>query len=162
MQNPKIETSRQEGTLDAIEEAEKASKGEETVPKSTRFQWLNWSSLFCAVLQSVCSAFLAVSGIRLFIGAAAFASAIGVIKVVDKLHGNKIRTPMLLVALFGSFINLAALWQVRRLRRRPSAAWRQAPVAAKKKDSERLQLVLSLVTLLLVVAELIAHWKVKG
>jgi hypothetical protein len=123
---------------------------------------LNWSAVFFAFLQSVCSAFLALSSIRLFIGATAFASALGIVKLADKLHIAAIRIPMMLFALVGSLLNLFVLWQVWRLRRRSASAWRQKPVSPQKRRSEILQLVLSLVTLFLLGAEYWSHWKLFG
>jgi hypothetical protein len=79
---------------------------------------LNWSAVLFAFLQSVCSALIALSSIRLFIGATAFASALGVVKLADKMHIPAIRIPMMLIALVGSLLNLFVLWQVWRLRRR--------------------------------------------
>jgi len=52
---------------------------------------------------------------------------------------------------------LYTLWNVRRLRNRPAAQWRRVPLTAKKKASERLQLILSIVTLVLLAAEWITH-----
>jgi hypothetical protein len=123
---------------------------------------LNWSAVLFAFLQSVCSALIALSSIRLFIGATAFASALGVVKLADKMHIAAIRIPMMLIALFGSLLNLFVLWQVWRLRRRSASAWRQKPVSPQKRRSEILQLVLSLVTLFLLGAEYWAHWKLFG
>jgi heme/copper-type cytochrome/quinol oxidase subunit 2 len=125
-------------------------------------KWLNWSSLLLAFIQSVCSAFIALSSIRLLIGAAAFASAIGVVKIADKLHIDAIRIPMMVIALVGSVVNLLALWQVWRLRRRSASAWRQTSVSPKQKRSERVQFSLSVVTLFLLAAEFWAHWSLFG
>jgi hypothetical protein len=69
---------------------------------------------------------------------------------------------MMLIALAGALLNLAALWQVRRLRARSSSAWRQPPLTPAKRRSETLQLALSLLTLVLLIAEGIAHYKLKG
>jgi hypothetical protein len=69
---------------------------------------------------------------------------------------------MMLIALFGALLNLLALWQVRRLRRRSASAWRQQPLTPSKRRSERLQLALSLLTLVLLFAEWIAHFKLFG
>ena|SRR5271165_5245651 len=137
------------------------SSGNAAAPAS-RLKWLNWSALFVAFVQSVCSAFIALSSIRIFIGAAAFASALGMVKLADALHIDAIRIPMMLLALVGSIVNLLALWQVWRLRRRSASAWRQKPVTAKQRRSEILQLTLSLVTLFLLAAEYWAHWKLWG
>jgi hypothetical protein len=138
-----------------------ASKDKTTQPAS-RLKWLNWSALLLAFIQSVCSAFIALSSIRLLIGAAAFASAIGVVKIADKLHIDAIRIPMMVIAFVGSVVNLLALWQVWRLRRRSASAWRQKPVTSKQRRSERLQFSLSVVTLFLLAAEFWAHWHLFG
>ncbi len=126
---------------------------------SGRSIWIGWSSFFFAVVQSVCSAFVALSGLRILIGAAAFGSALGLLKIADKLHFNAIRIPMMLLALLGSLFNLVAIWQVRRLRGRSASAWRQKSLTSKKRNSERLQLVLSVLTLILLAVEYYFHHK---
>src|SRR5260370_17119558 len=90
---------------------------------------INWSALLFAVLQSVCSAFIALNGVRLLIGVGAFAAASGALKLADRMHTPAIRIPMMLLALGGSVLNLVVLWQVWRLRSRPPSAWRQQPVS---------------------------------
>ncbi len=64
---------------------------------------------------------------------------------------------MMIFASVGSVLNLFVLWQIRHLRDRPSAAWRRSPISARQARSERLQMVLSLVTLILVAAEFFTH-----
>lgn len=118
---------------------------------------INWSALFFAVLQSLCSAFIALNGVRLLIGVGAFATASGVLKFADRMHIAAIRIPMMILALAGSVLNLVVLWQIWRLRRRPSSAWRQQPVSGRKRASEWLQFTLSVLTLALLVAEFVAH-----
>lgn len=131
-------------------------------PATSRFQWLNWSGLFLAFIQSVCSAFLALHGIRFLVGIGAFVLASSAWRLAERLHVNAIRIPMMLIALLGAVLNLVALWQVRRLRARPASAWRQQPLTANKRRSETLQLALSLATLVLLAAEWIAHFKLWG
>jgi hypothetical protein len=118
---------------------------------------INWSALLFAVLQSVCSAFIALNGVRLLIGIGAFAAASGALKLADRIHIDAIRIPMMLLALVGSVLNLVVLWQIWRLRRRPASAWRQQPVSRKKKTSEYFQFTLSVLTLALLAAEFFAH-----
>jgi len=126
-------------------------------------KWIGWSSLAMAVLQSVCSAFIALSGVRLLVGAVAFGSAVGVLKATgDRLHINAIRMPMMVLALLGSVVNLVALWQVWRLRRRSASAWRVQAVPASKKRAEWIQFALAVLTLVLLVVEEWAHWKLQG
>ena len=118
---------------------------------------INWSALLFAVLQSVCSAFIALNGVRLLIGIGAFAAASGALKFADRMHIAAIRIPMMLLALIGSVLNLIVLWQIWRLRRRPASAWRQQPVSTQKKTSEFFQFTLSVLTLALLAAEFFAH-----
>jgi len=118
---------------------------------------INWSALFFAVLQSVCSAFIALGSVRLLIGIGAFATASSVLKLADRMHIAAIRIPMMLLALAGSVLNLVVLWQVWRLRRRPASAWRQQSVSKQKIASEWLQFTLSVLTIFLLAAEIVAH-----
>ena len=122
-----------------------------------KWKLVSWSSLFFAILQSVCSAFIALNGARLLIGIGAFAAASSALKLADRMHINAIRIPMMLLALVGSVLNLIVLWQIWRLRRRPASAWRQQPVSRRKKTSEFLQLALSVLTLALLATEFLAH-----
>lgn len=135
---------------------------ESPAPDGSRFRWLNWSGFFLAFIQSVCSAFLALQGVRFLIGIGAVVLASSAWHLAERLHVNAIRVPMMLIALVASLLNLAALWQVRRLRARPAAAWRQQPVTPVKRRSEMVQLILSLATLVLLAAEWIAHFHLKG
>lgn len=128
----------------------------------SRFRWVGWSSFLFAIVQSVCTAFVALSGLRLILGAAAFSSAIGVMKFVEKVHFDAIRIPMMAFALVGALFNLVALWQVRRLRARSASAWRQKPVSKSKLNSEWLQLSLSILTLALLAVEYWYHRKLFG
>jgi hypothetical protein len=118
---------------------------------------INWSAFLFAALQSVCSAFIALNGVRLLIGIGAFAAASGALKLADRMHIDAIRIPMMLLALVGSVLNLVILWQVWRLRRRPASAWRQQSVSKKKIASEWFQFTLSVLTLVLLAAEFVAH-----
>jgi hypothetical protein len=109
-----------------------------------------WSSFFFALLQSLCTFFAAVDGFRVAIGLGALVVGPGVGGFLSQFHADWIRLPMIGLALFGSLLNLLVLWQVRRLRNRPAAQWRQQPASSRKIHMERLQLVLSILTLVLV------------
>jgi hypothetical protein len=116
-----------------------------------------WSSFFFALVQSLCTAVLAVSGIRVVIGLSALAAAAGVHAPARGFHQDAVRIPMMILALGGSLLNLYVLWHIRRLRHQPSAQWRRQPLSPKKRRSERLQFALSVLTLLLLLAEWITH-----
>src|ERR1700739_1659913 len=139
---------------------DESAEAPETTPAQTvsRFKWIGWSSLFLALVQSVCTIFVALSGLRLLLGAAAFGTAIGVMKIADKrIHIDAVRIPMLIFALAGAVFNLVALWQGRRLRGRAASAWRQKTVSRSKFASEKVQLALSVLTLILLAVESFYH-----
>src|SRR5882724_9623281 len=123
-------------TTERIKESPDPSRLDPTVPTGVGLlassRLINWSAFFFAVLQSVCSAFIALNGARLLIGIGAFAAASGALKLADRMHINAIRIPMMLLALAGSVLNLVVLWQVWRLRGRAASTWRRQPVSKQK------------------------------
>lgn len=127
-------------------------------PFSSRLRLFNLSAIFFAILQSACSAFIALSGVRILIGVGAFAFAAGALRFADKIHLDAIRIPMMFLAVLGSLLNLLALRRVWSLRTRAASAWRRRPIPKQKQRAERLQLGISLLTLLLVAAETAAHY----
>ena len=118
---------------------------------------LNWSSIAFAILQSVCTAVIVISGIRVAIGLSALAAAAGIHAPAHGFHQDAVRIPMMALALLGSVINLYVVWKVHRLRSKPAAQWRQQLLTRKKLNSERFQIVLLIITLLLLAAEWITH-----
>ena len=118
---------------------------------------VNWSSLVFAILQSACTAVIAISGLRVAIGLSVFAAAAGIHAPAHGFHQDAIRIPMMTLAFLGAVINLYVVWKVRHLRSRPASQWRQQPVTKKKLNTERFQIALSVLTLLLLAAEWITH-----
>lgn len=84
-----------------------------------------WSSLLFAALQSICIFFAAVDGLRVGIGISSLVLAASTAATIDRFHVDWLRVPMISLALLGSILNLAVLWQIRRLRKSPAAKWRQ-------------------------------------
>jgi hypothetical protein len=115
------------------------------------------ASLFLAVLQSLCTAVLTISGIRVAIGLTALAAAGGIYAPARGFHQDAIRIPMLILAAAGAILNLAVLAWIRHLRSRPAAQWRRRPLTPRQKRSELLQIVLAVVTLVLVALETWTH-----
>jgi len=109
------------------------------------------------LLQSACAAVLAISGLRVAIGLAALAAASGTYAPAAGLHQDRIRIPMLVLGGMGAALNLAVLFRVWRLRAKESGHWRRRPISAREWRSERLQLVLSVLTLVLIGAEVLTH-----
>jgi hypothetical protein len=115
------------------------------------------ASLLLALLQSACTAVLTISGIRVAIGLTALAAASGIYAPARGFHQDAIRIPMLWIAALGAILNLAVLAWIWRLRAQPSAQWRRREIGKKEKRSERLQIVLAILTLLLVGLETWTH-----
>jgi hypothetical protein len=128
-----------------------------------RRSWiLGLTSLFFILLQSACTAFMALSGLRLLIGIGSLAVATTGLRLIDSIHSEAIRIPMELLAVAGSLINLYAIWRVRSLRARPSSQWRVGPVTPEKKRSESIQIGLAVLTLLLVCIEWAFHLRLHA
>jgi hypothetical protein len=124
---------------------------------TTGLKILSGTSLVMAALQSVCTAVLTISGIRLAIGLTAFALSGSILAPVGWFHQDAIRIPMLLLAAVGAVVDLAVLAWMRHLRTQPSAQWRKRERSSKERRSERLQLALAVMTLLLVGLETWTH-----
>ena len=143
---------------------------EQETPVETRSQndvksrsWIiGLTSLFFILLQSACTAFMAISGLRLLIGIGSLAAATSGVRLLASFHGEAIRIPMEIVAVGGSLINLYAIWRVRSLRARSSSQWRIGQVPAKTVRSEWVQIALALLTLGLVALEWAIHIHLHG
>jgi hypothetical protein len=112
-----------------------------------------WSSFFFALLQSICTFFVALDGLRLAIGIGSIALSAGAGAFLDHFHANWIRVPMVLLAFIGALLNLAVLLQIWRLRSRPASRWRQIPATPGKMRMERVQFALSIGTFVLIAIE---------
>jgi hypothetical protein len=119
--------------------------------------YLGRTSLLFALLQSLCTAVLTISGIRVAIGLTALAAASGIYAPATGFHQDAIRIPMLVLAAAGAVINLAVLAWIWHLRARPSAQWRRREISRKERRSERLQVALAILTLVLVGLETWTH-----
>jgi len=118
---------------------------------------IGWTGAMFGLLQSFCTAILAISGIRVAIGLSAFAAAGGIYAPAKGWHQDAIRIPMLIAASVAAVVNLAVLAWIRHLRNRPSAQWRRRELTTKQKRSERLQAALAIITLLLAGLETWTH-----
>jgi hypothetical protein len=127
-----------------------------------RFWIVGVTSLFFILLQSACTVFMAISGLRLLIGIGSLAAATTGLRLIDSIHGEAIRLPMEIFAVAGSAINLYAIWRVRSLRTRPSAQWRVGPVPASTRRAEWIQVALAILTLVLVATEWGIHIHLHG
>jgi hypothetical protein len=128
-------------------------------PSPSKRTWIVTATSFVFILlQSACTAVIAISGVRVAIGLSALAEAtFGIHAPAGGFHRDAIRIPMMIAATFGSLINLYVIWRIRSLRARPSSQWRIQPVTSRARWSERFQITLAILTLILVAAEWITH-----
>jgi hypothetical protein len=101
--------------------------------------------------------FAAVDGLRLVIGVGSLAVSVGIGTAMDRFHQDWIRVPVMVLALLGSSLNLKILMQIRHLRNRPASRWRQRPLSPSRIRMERVQMALSLATLVLIGVEEYLH-----
>lgn len=120
-------------------------------------RYLGISAFLFAFLQTLCPAVIAFSAVRVAIGLGALAAAAGSDAPPRGWHADWIRIPMMLIAAFGAALNLFVIWHVRRLRARPAAQWRIAPLPPGKLRGERIQIALAVLTFVCLVAERITH-----
>jgi hypothetical protein len=120
------------------------------------------TSLVFILLESACTALVAISGLRLLIGVGALAAATTGLKFLASLHGVPFRIPLEILAIAGSVVNLVAVRRVRRLRARSASQWRMKPATTKQLRSESWQIGLAVVTLLLVAVEWGFHLYLHG
>jgi len=133
------------------------AKPPESLSEPKRLRFLGGASFLFALLQSLCTAVLTISGIRVAIGLSALAAASGIYAPARGFHQDAIRIPMLVIATAGAVVNLAVLAWIRHLRNRPAAQWRRRELTAKEIRSQRLQIVLAVITLVLVGLETWTH-----
>ncbi len=118
------------------------------------------SGLLFSVLQSVCTAVVALNGVRLAIGIGSLAMTTGLGAAMEHFHQiTWLRVTFLVSALCGSILTLGIVLRANRLRNRPEARWRLRPLSSKQKRMELLQVSLSVATLLLVVVEEYLHFR---
>jgi len=150
------ENSTAEQNIRTAQNAPQRTSGA-TESLSSRLKLFGWSGIVFAILQSACTAVIAISSVRVAIGLSALAAAAGIHAPAKGFHQDAIRIPMMLFALVCSLINLFVIWKIRSLRSKPASQWRQKSVTAKRLNSERLQIALSVLSLVLLAAEWITH-----
>lgn len=122
--------------------------------KTGRF--ITVGSLGLAIIQGVCATAVFVSGISTALGLSTVAAATAAGPATG-FHANRFRIPMLAIAGLGAVVNLVLLWNAERMRRNPAARWRMRPLTRKERWEKGIQLAASILTLLLIAGELLAH-----
>ena len=100
----------------------------------TKIKWrtLSLASMTLALMQSICTAVVAFSAIRVAIGLTSLAAVAGIYTPETGFHGDAIRIPMLILATLGALINLFVLFRIWSLRKRTSGNWRRPKFTKRK------------------------------
>src|SRR5260370_1829079 len=88
---------------------------------------LNWSGIVFALLQSACTAVIAISGLRVAIGLSALAAAAGIHAPAHGFHQDAIRIPMMVLAFLGAVTNFSVISKLRPLPTPPPPMFPQQP-----------------------------------
>ncbi len=139
------------------QKADLRAQDERDVIQSKPMRGVVWASVLLAFLQSLCTAVFAISGVRVAIGLSALAAVSGIYAPAKGWHQDAIRIPMLIAATIGAVVNIAVIAWMRHLRNRSAAQWRRRERTPREKRSERLQIGLAIVTLILVGLETWTH-----
>jgi ABC-type uncharacterized transport system permease subunit len=119
-------------------------------------RFLTVGSLGLAIIQSVCAAAVFLSGIGTVLGFSSLIAATAAGPATG-FHADRFRIPTLAIAGLGAVVNLVLLWNAERMRRNPSARWRMRPLTRKERWEKWIQLGASVLTLLVIAGELLAH-----
>ena len=119
-------------------------------------RFITVGSFGLAIIQGVCATAVFLSGIGTALGFSSLVAATAAGPATG-LHANRFRIPMLALAGLGAVVNLVLLWNAERMRRNPSARWRMRPLSRRERWEKSIQLGASVLTLLLIAGELLAH-----
>src|SRR5262249_23939931 len=116
---------------------------------------LSFAALASAVIQGICTFAVAVSAARLFLGVASVTTAGG----SSLIHSDPVRFALRYVSAFLATATLWVIWNGWRLRNRGSARWRRVPLTSGEKWNIVIGLTSSILSWVLIVAEVFAHQK---
>jgi hypothetical protein len=117
---------------------------------------LGWSSLFLAVVEALCAAAVALSGVRVLLGMSSLIAATAA-GPAHGFHSEGLRVPILWASGLVALLNLLLLWNENRIRQNPAAQWRIQPLTLKQRRQRWIQIVTSAGALLLILAEVVTH-----
>lgn len=130
------------------------------VPVAGRNLVVVGSSLLFSILQSVCTAVVAINGVRFAIGLGSLAMTVGLGASLDRFHEiTWLRVTLMVGAVGGSLLTLFVVLHSRNLRNKPAARWRMRPLTVRQRRMEAWQIALSVLTLALVLTEEYLHFK---
>ena len=125
--------------------------------RQRRSSWpIGQTSLIFILLQSACTVVMAMAVFAADSVMGSLAAASFIPGFIFSIHTDKIRIPMMAIVVFLTVLIFMSCGEDDPFETTRVAMERQ-PVTAKQRRSETIQIVLSILTLLLVVAEILAH-----
>ncbi len=112
------------------------------------------SSVWFAIAQAACATTVFLKSIALLLGVSTVSAAAG----LELFHAPGARLILVAFAVSGAFANLYVVWNARRLRRNPAAAWRVRPMSAPEKRRVRIALATALMTFAVLGIEVWSHF----
>jgi len=126
-------------------------------PNKTRQWMLRWVPLGATAAQVIpCAFLLGLSGYRTVIGGLAVFSA-AIAGPFELFHQNKVRIPFFLIAGGLSLLNLYMYAYAKRRREMPASQWRRQPLSTGERRIQKVQLVTSVLTLVMIAGDIISH-----
>ncbi len=114
---------------------------------------LSLTSFAGGIIQGACAILVASSTAKIFLGVAGLAGALK----TSEFHREAVRLPLMAVSTVLAIITLFVLWNGHRMRNFPSARWRKRTLTARERLGIGFSLVASVLTLVLVIAEISIH-----
>jgi len=124
-------------------------------PKPVSGIRLSVVSLTTSLIQGICVFAVGINAAKVVLGITSVAASGG----SAWIHSDPVRFGLRYLSLFVSFTTLWVIWNGWRLRNRSAASWRRVPLAKREKWSIAFGLASSLVSWILIVAEVFAHQK---
>ena len=133
---------------------ERQAMPEKSSPAQALLRWLLPTATALQALP--CFFLLTLSGYRTVIGGIAiFAATIA--GPFEVFHQNAVRIPFFAIAGFLSLLNLYLYFFAKRRRETPSARWRRQPLSQRERRIQKIQVVSSFLTLLMIAGDVFNH-----
>jgi hypothetical protein len=129
------------------------SKPSSERPASLRLFSAGVVSLATGVVQAACVWLMAGNAVKALLGVGSSVAASG----SSFFHSAPVRLPLMTFAALTASFTLFVVGNGWRLRNRPAAQWRRKPLSPRQKVSSLVAVAFSVLSLILVFAEILAH-----
>jgi hypothetical protein len=113
------------------------------------------ASLTASLIQGICIFAVGINAAKIVLGVSSVAASGG----AAWIHSDPVRFGLRYLSALLSIATLWVIWNGWRLRNRSAASWRKVPLAMREKWSIAFALTSSLLSCVLIIAEVFAHQK---